>query len=81
MAEITIELSEYSTQSRCGFAGSHASQGSLQCLVGSLRRPIGLEVVPRGEVNHGPNPLTEGLPHLQRKLGATVRDDVLGDIM
>ena len=41
--------------------------------------PIGLGVVPRGEANRGPNPLTEGLPHLRRELGATVRDNVLGD--
>ena len=56
------------------------NRGTRRKLAGALLRlPIGLGVVPRREANRGPNPTTKGLPHLRRKLGATVGDNVLGD--
>ena len=59
-------------------AGGHASQRSLQRLVGPLRLPVGLRVIPRGQTDRGPNPATKGLPYPRRELGPTVRDNVLG---
>ena len=50
--------------------GGHAAERRLQALVGSLRLPVGLEMVPRGEADRGPNSHTEGLPHLRRELGS-----------
>ena len=38
-------------------------------------------MVPRGQTNRGPNPVTEGLPYPRRELGSTVGDDVHRDTM
>ena len=52
------------------------SESLLQALIGSLRLPVRLGVVPRGETDGGTDALTESPPGLGGKLGATVTDDV-----
>ena len=52
------------------------SESLLQALIGSLRLPVRLGVVSRGETDGGTDARTESLPGLGGELGAAVTDDI-----